>query len=53
MRFSKAKSPILFCFSKKPKFHKKLKKLIPFVGGISKANISHPLSFALAKDNRD
>jgi hypothetical protein len=32
---------------------KKLKKLIPFVGDISKANMSHPLSFALAKDNRD
>ena len=35
------------------KFYKKLKQLISFVGGISKANISHPLSFALAKDNRE
>jgi hypothetical protein len=23
------------------------------VGGISEANVSHPLSFALAKDNRE
>jgi hypothetical protein len=40
----------LFCSLRKIK---KLKKLISFVGGISEANVSHPLSFALAKDNHD
>ena len=30
-----------------------LKTSLTLVGGISEANVSHPLSFALAKDNRE
>ena len=29
-----------------------LKTSLTLVGGISEANVSHPLSFALAKDNQ-
>ena len=39
------------CFSRSASKTKKLKSSLTLVGGISKANVSHPLSFALAKDN--